>query len=300
MNIAPMSIPMTALDRFPLDRRLNAFRPDLADERLAGRVEAARFTPGTPMRVSVPVVDLRAEPRPDSGPQTQLLFGDTVRLFEEEDGWCWVQAERDNYTGYVSAASLERPGEAATHMVMAQRSFVYPGADLRLPHTMALSLGSRVRIVGAAETRGTRYALMESGEAMVESHLVPLDRLASDPVEVAGIFLHTPYLWGGSSGFGIDCSGLVQLSMWACGRPVLRDSDMQRETLGEIVEPDADYSNLQRGDLVFWKGHVAICAAPDMLIHASGHTMTVTLEPLRDAIARIADGYGLPVRVRRP
>lgn len=283
-----------------LDRRLNAYRPDLADERLTGQVEAARFAAGTPMQVSVPVVDLRAEPRMDSGPQTQMIFGDSVRVFEEMDGWSWVQAERDGYTGYVSAAALERPASDATHMVAVPRTFVYPGSDLRFPHTKALSLGSRVRIVGAAETRGTKYALLESGEALIASHLVPVDEHAADYVAVAETLLHTPYLWGGTSGFGIDCSGLVQLSMWVAGRKVLRDSDMQQNTLGDIIKPDATYSNLKRGDLVFWKGHVAICASPDMLIHASGHTMTVTLEPLQDAIKRIAYLYDLPTLVRRP
>ena len=283
-----------------LDRRLNAYRPDLADERLTGQVEAARFTAGTSMQVSVPVVDLRAEPRMDSGPQTQMIFGDSVRVFEEMDGWSWVQAERDGYTGYVSAAALERPAGDATHMVAVPRTFVYPGSDLRFPHTKALSLGSRVRIVGAAETRGTKYALLESSEALIASHLVPVDEHAADYVAVAETLLHTPYLWGGTSGFGIDCSGLVQLSMWVAGRKVLRDSDMQQNTLGDIIEPDATYSNLKRGDLVFWKGHVAICASPDMLIHASGHTMTVTLEPLQDAIKRIAYLYDLPTLVRRP
>ncbi len=283
-----------------LDRRLNAYRPDLADERLTGQVEAARFTAGTPMQVSASVVDLRSEPRMDSGPQTQMIFGDRVRVFEEMDGWSWMQAERDGYTGYVAAAALEQLAGTETHLVIVPRTFVYPGADLRFPHTMALSLGSRVRIVGAAETRGTKYALLESGEALIASHLAPVGEHAADYVSVAETLLHTPYLWGGTSGFGIDCSGLVQLSMWVAGREVLRDSDMQQNTLGEIVEPDASYSNLKRGDLVFWKGHVAICASPDMLIHASGHTMTVTLEPLQDAIKRIAYLYDLPTLIRRP
>ena len=283
-----------------LDRRLNAYRPDLADQRLTGQVEAARFTAGAPMQVSASVVDLRAEPRMDSGPQTQMIFGDPVRVFEEMDGWSWVQAERDGYTGYVSSATLEQTAGAETHLVIVPRTFVYPGSDLRFPHTKALSLGSRVRIVGAAETRGTKYALLESGEALIASHLAPVGEHAADYVAVAETLLHTPYLWGGTSGFGIDCSGLVQLCMWVTGRKVLRDSDMQQDTLGEIIEPDATYSNLKRGDLVFWKGHVAICASPDMLIHASGHTMTVTLEPLQDAIKRIAYLYDLPTLIRRP
>ncbi|MFD1198196.1 NlpC/P60 family protein [Brucella gallinifaecis] len=283
-----------------LDRRLNAYRPDLADERLIGQIKASRFTAGALMQVCDSVTDLRAEPRPDSGPQTQIIFGDIVRVFEEQDGWCWVQAERDGYTGYVSAAALEKPMGEPTHMVIVPRTFVYPGNDLRFAHTQALSLGSRVRITGTSEKRGTEYALLESGEALIAKHLAPLGESSGDFVKIAETLLHTPYLWGGTSGFGIDCSGLVQLSMWVAGRSVLRDSDMQENSIGKIIEPDAGYSNLQRGDLIFWKGHVAICASPDMLLHASGHTMTVTLEPLKDAIKRIAYLYDLPTRIRRP
>lgn len=283
-----------------LDHRLNIYRPDLADERLRGVVEARRFTSGKPMQVAAPVLDLRAEPNARSGPQTQILLGDRVQVFEEKDGWCWVQAERDGYTGYVPAESLEQPGPAHTHVVMVPRTFVYPGADLRFPITRALSLGAQVRVVGSAETRGTHYSLLESGEAIITKHLAPIDEPASDYVAIAETLLHTPYLWGGTSGFGIDCSGLVQLCLRVAGRNVLRDADMQQKSIGEVIDPGADYSGLKRGDLVFWKGHAAICQTPDMLIHASGHTMSVTLEPVREAIERIAYLYDLPTVFRRP
>ncbi|PRD44480.1 peptidase P60 [Phyllobacterium phragmitis] len=283
-----------------LDRRLHAFRPDLADTRLRGKVEAGRFAEGKPMHVAIPVVDVRSEPRPDSGPQTQLLLGDDVQVFEEVDGWCWVQSVRDGYVGYVSDFSLDRPRGEPTHMVCVPRTFVYPGADLRFPHTRALSLGSRIAITGEAETRGTGYALLESGEAIIARHLRPIGEHATDYVAVAETLLHTPYLWGGTSGFGIDCSGLVQLPMLMTGRNVLRDTDMQATTIGTVIEPDADYGNLQRGDLVFWKGHVAIMADEKTLIHANGHTMSTTFEPLREAIERIAYLYGYPTVIRRP
>lgn len=283
-----------------LDRRLHAFRSDLADERLKGQIETERFAPGKPMRVALPVVDLRAEPRPDSGPQTQLLLGDDVLVFDEADGWCWVQAASDGYVGYVSRSSLVEPNGEPTHVVNVPRTFVYPGPDLRFPHARALSLGSRVTVTGEAETRGTRYLTLDNGEAIIARHLQPVDQHADDFVAVAETLLHTPYLWGGTSAFGIDCSGLVQLAMRMAGKNVPRDSDMQAAALGTVIEPEADYGNLKRGDLIFWKGHAAIMADEKTLIHSNGHTMSTNFEPLRDAIERIAYLYSYPTVIRRP
>lgn len=282
-----------------LDKRLNAYRTDLADEGLRGLVEAARFVAGKPMRISDPVVDVRSEPRGDAPITTQFLFGDDVLVFEDHNGWCWIQNERDGYVGYVVDTTLDRRASDPTHIVIAPRSFVYPGSDLKFPRTSALSMGSLVTVTGGEERRGTLYAMLPSGEAMIAKHLVPIDEVAEDYVAVAETLMHTPYLWGGVSGFGIDCSGLIQLALLMTGQGVLRDSDMQAGTIGERIEPDENYHNLKRGDFVFWKGHAAMMASHSTLIHASGHTMSVTLEPLRDAIERIAYLYGKPTAVRR-
>jgi cell wall-associated NlpC family hydrolase len=280
-----------------LDRRLNAFRPDLADERLRGQVESARFVAGRPARALAPVVDLRAAPRPDAGQLAQLLMGDDVLVFEEAEGWAWVQAMRDGYVGYASAAMLGEPADAPTHVVAAPRTFVYPGPDLKLPRAAELSIGCRVTVVDHAEVRGTRYSVLPSGAVVVAAHLAEVDAAVPDYVAVAETLVRTPYLWGGNSGFGIDCSGLVQLSMRMAGRQVLRDSDMQAETVGEPLDPSA---RLQRGDLMFWKGHVAIVADPATLLHASGHVMQVIAEPLQPAVERIAKVYGGAIGLRRP
>jgi cell wall-associated NlpC family hydrolase len=282
-----------------LDRRLHVFRPDLASADLRGRADAERFVEGRPARIAAPVVDLRPAPRADSGIDTQLLRGAHVRVFEEREGWAWLQAEADGYVGYAPASALGAK-EEATHVVIAQRSFVYRGADLRFPATQVHSMGATVRIVGEAETRGTRYALLETGETMILDHLRPVCHVEPDYVTVAERFEHTPYLWGGVSGFGIDCSGLVQLSMRMAGKSALRDTDMQATSIGAKLDIGDDLAGLQRGDLVFWKGHVAIMLDAASMIHASGHTMRVTREPLADAVSRIGHLYGGPTGFRRP
>lgn len=281
-----------------LDRRLNAFRPDLADERLSGQVEARNFAAGRPARVAVPVLGVLDAPRPDAGLDTQLLAGDTVRVFDEAEGFAWVQAERDGYVGYVSGAGLAPVGDAPTHVVVAPRTFTYREPDMKKGATGALSMGSHVRIVGSASARGTDYALLESGEALIAAHLRPAGEVSGDYVAVAEMLEHTPYLWGGASAFGIDCSGLVQLSMRMTGQGVRRDTDMQAATVGTALGDEP--AGLRRGDLVFWKGHVAIMADAETIIHANGHTMMVSREKLAAAIERIAYLYGPPTGFRRP
>lgn len=280
-----------------LDRRLNAYRPDLADRRLEGQVEAARFTDGHKARVCVPVLDMRNAPDANAGLDTQLLLGDVVTVFDERNGFAWVQNEDDGYVGHVPASGLGTSGSAATHIIAVSRSFLYAEADMKRPMRAALSLGNRLVITGTAETRGSVYSLLENGEAVMSQHLRPASETVADYVAVAEMLERTPYLWGGKSAFGIDCSGLVQLCLCMAGRSAPRDTDMQAASLGEAL-PDGE--RLQRGDLVFWKGHVAIMLDENEAIHASGHAMMVVRERLDDAIARIEPFYGRPTGFRRP
>lgn len=283
-----------------LDARLHAFRPDLADARLEGKVEAACFVAGRPARISAAVADIRKAPGLVAGVDTQFLLGDDVTVFEDKDGWAWVQGERDSYVGYAASSTLGPRGETPTHVVSVPRTFVYPGADLRFPQRGQLSMGCAVAVAGSAETRGTAYAVLASGEAVIARHLRPIADRAADYVAIAEEFLGTPYLWGGASGFGIDCSGLVQLSMRMAGRNAPRDTDMQAASLGEKFDPGTDFSGLRRGDLVFWKGHVAIMTDAGNMVHASGHTMLVSREGFREAVDRIGYLYGGPTVFRRP
>lgn len=282
------------------DKRLHAIRPDLADERFRGEIASDRFVAGRPARIVAPVANVLKEPSADAGLSTQLQLGEDVTVFDEADGWAWVQGVFDGYVGYVAADSLGDIAAAKTHIVRVPRTFVYSGPDLKLPHRASLSMGAAVAVTGHAETRGTRYGVLASGEAIIADHLAAVGEHAADFVAVAETFALTPYLWGGCTGFGIDCSGLVQLSMRMAGHKALRDSDMQSETIGDLIDPGEDRAGLRRGDLVFWKGHVAIMTDPDNIIHANGHTMMVSRERLTDAIDRIGYLYGTPTGFRRP
>jgi cell wall-associated NlpC family hydrolase len=280
-----------------LDRRLHAYRPDLAEAGLEGKVEAARFVSGTPARVCVPVVALRPEPDLARGIDTELLHGEDVTIFDRAGGWCWVKAVSDGYVGYVPEDAIAEAAPAPTHMVIAQRTFLYPEPELRKPYRTVLSIGSRVHVSGEAEARGNRYLVLADGTAIFSKHLLPLGALdGEDYVAIAARFLEVPYLWGGRSGLGVDCSGLVQLALRMTGRNAPRDTDMQAEGLGEPIER----ADVRRGDLVFWKGHVAIFEDADTIIHANGNTMTVARENFAAAVERIGWLYEQPTGYRRP
>jgi cell wall-associated NlpC family hydrolase len=284
-----------------LDRRLHAYRADLADIRLKHQIAAERYAEGWPATVIVPVAQIRPKPEADIAIDTEALFGETLNVFDRHNGWAWVQLDADGYVGYMPEADISAAtgAGAPTHLVSVPRSFVYPGADLRYPPAHALSMASRVAVTGSAETRGTGYAVLVDGTAMIAAHLRPIgESAAADAVSVAASFLQTPYLWGGRSGFGIDCSGLVQMALAMTGKSAPRDSDQQSQNLGLAIDPARDA--LKRGDLVFWKGHVGFLEDAQTLLHASGATMSVTREPLQAAIERIARLYGPPTGYRRP
>lgn len=280
-----------------LDRRLNAYRSDLADEALIDDVNAERFERGVPARVVVAVAPLRAQPDASLSIETEILFGEDVQVFDRTGGWAWVKALSDGYVGYMPETSLGAIEIAPSHHVVVPRTFLYPGPDLRFRFLESLSMGSRISVTGEAETRGTRYFLLADGRAVVAGHCLPLGSYVDDDyVSIAVRFMETPYLWGGRSGFGIDCSGLVQLALSMTGRGAPRDSDMQASGLGEPITR----AELRRGDLVFWKGHVGIMEDEETLLHANGHTMTVARENFESAVARIGWLYEMPTGYRRP
>lgn len=277
-----------------LDPRLHAHRPDLADAALAGKVEAQHFVEPRIVQVVEPVVTVHKAPRFDAMQLTQALFGERVKLFHEEEGWAWVQLERDGYVGYVNGNALSPNVVAPTHRIAVPSTYMYPDANLKTLPAVPLTLNARVTVTSESGS----YSQLSNGRFVFTAHLKPVDDVESDFVAVAEMFRHVPYYWGGKSVQGLDCSGLVQLALEACGRPALRDSDMQEQTLGERLLVN-DLDSLKRGDLVFWNGHVGIMTDDRMLLHANGHHMMVAAEPLKDAVDRIAARYGQLTSIRR-
>ncbi len=300
----------------PFDPRLNVIRPDLADARLQNKVEAETYVTGEPATVITPVVDIKGSTDPDSNTTHQLLLGEKVMVYEEAKEKKWIQSTSDSYVGYVSSdtikaaegislsSSQSSAPDAVSHIVCVPVTFCYPNAELRNPPICSLSIGSRVTVSTYESVRGIKYALLEEGGAIIDKHLREIEDYPSDFVKVCELLINVPYLWGGASGFGIDCSSLVQLSMRMCGRQVLRDSDMQAATIGMEIDAGNNYQELLRGDLIFWRGHVAVhqgdIEGVAHIIHASGHTMNVASEPLHQAIERIDYLYEKPIGFRRP
>lgn len=277
-----------------LDPRLNAFREDLADARLEGRVPASRFAAGRPAQVRNPVLGVFKEPRFDAMQVTQLLLGERVRIFEDHEGWAWIQAESDSYVGYVAADGLTDDVAEPTHRVSVPTTLLFPGPDIKMQPTITVTMNARLAV---AAVEG-RFARLRSGRYAIARHLKPVAESEADFVASAGALLHTPYLWGGKSALGIDCSGLVQLALESAGIASPRDSDMQEKNLGSLLG-HGERKMLRRGDLVFWKGHVGIMRDEATLLHANAHFMQVTSEPLAIAEARIAANDGAITAIRR-
>lgn len=281
----------------PPDPRLHACRPDLADETLRGRVEAGRYVAGQPYHVTVGTLALRTDPSPVARLGSELLFGESVAVFEIANGWAWLQNNADSYVGYADAAGLAPGRTRPTHRVGALRTYVYAEPDLKAPVRDLLSMNAPV---AAAEPSGPFVALAAGGWVWAE-HLARDGEFESNHGAVALRFEGTPYLWGGRTSVGLDCSALVQMALARCGGAAPRDSDMQAEAVGVAVPFDGDQAVLQRGDLVFWPGHVGIWLAPRHFVHATATHMMTVVEPFDVAARRIRAVTGDEVAVvRRP
>lgn len=272
----------TTADR--LDPRLHPLRPDLAARRYSGSFAAARFADGVQYNVAKGCLSMRGRPEAAASQTSQLLFGEAFDVFELKNGWAWGQALRDGYVGYVEASGLTRDPVAPTHHVTALASHIYPAADLKTIPLEVVYMGAALSLKAGPAVKG--FAALNTGGWIYARHLAPLGELQADYVATAQKFLGAPYLWGGKSCAGLDCSALVQIALFAAGINIPRDTDLQLKALGPALDIGAD---LQRGDIAFFPGHVGIMLDDRRLLHANARQMAVSVDLLEDVKAVVAE-----------
>jgi len=269
------------------DKRVTAARADLAASHLKGVVDAPRFADGEKFSIAVGRASLRVRPSDDAAQDSELLFGEIFTVYDRSNGWAWGQAANDLYVGYVKEEALAAPF-ATQAKVSALLAPVFPAGDLKTPVRDLLPMNAAVPVVA----RSGDYVQIGEDRYLHQRHLAPTEK---DFVAVAEHFLGAPYVWGGKTAAGLDCSGLVQTALQAVGKAAPRDTDMMEKALGDAVS----LSDVHRGDLVFWKGHMGVMLDESRLLHANAFHMAVAIEPLADAIARIEKVAGPVTSVRR-
>jgi cell wall-associated NlpC family hydrolase len=277
------------------DPRLTPARPDLAAKYLEGKVKAERFVTGEEFEISDVIAPVRERPSSEAPLLTQALKGERVTIYDRNgEGFAWGQLNSDGYVGWLPDRALTKPAAAPTHKVAAIRTFAFPGPSIKLPPAETLVMGALVCVI----REDGPFAVTREGWYLPRQHLGGIDRFVEDFVAVAERFVGTPYLWGGKSSFGIDCSGLVQVALNAAGTGCPRDSDMQQESLGRLLGL-SESSRLDRGDLMFWKVHVAIVRDAATIVHANAHHMATAIENTREAIARIKAAGSEIIAIKR-
>jgi len=265
------------------DPRLTPARPDLAAKYLEGKIKAGRFVAGETFEITAAIAPVHEAPSSDTRLSTQALKGERATIYDRNgEGWAWGQLDSDGYVGWLPDSSLAKPQAAPTHKVTAIRTFAFSGPSIKLPHLHTLVMESLLTVIREDGT----FAVTGEGWYLPRQHLGNRDRVEKDFVNVAERFVGTPYLWGGKSSLGIDCSGLLQVALNAAGVDCPRDSDMQQGGLGKDLDLSQS-TKLRRGDLIFWKGHVAIARDATTIVHANAHHMATAIENTADAIARI-------------
>jgi cell wall-associated NlpC family hydrolase len=268
--------------------------PPLPDRRLTPQIQPG--STGEPMRLTVGIMPLRPQPGTDVGIDTEIIFGETLTLYDEMEGWSYVQAQRDGYVGWLPSHALEPAGTAATHRVSTLRTYVYAGPSIKVPDPILAPQGALLTVTGHEKD----FAVLDNRRYVYAAHIARVDAPAADFVSVAEAYLGAPYYWGGRTSLGLDCSGLLQTALREAGIAAPRDSDMLEAFFPYSLPILPDLSGLQRGDAIFWNGHTGVMRDSETLLHANGYHMLVASEPLTDAAARILEkSFGPITAIKR-
>jgi cell wall-associated NlpC family hydrolase len=277
------------------DSRVVPARADLAAAHLKGKIQADRFVEGARKVVRRGHTPLHSAPSEAAMRDTELLYGEVFVVYETNDGWCWGQAVRDNYVGYAHASALTDPGETPDHRIIGLSTPLLREPSLKTSPLDLLPLNARVKVIG----RESKCLQIEGGGFIYEKHIAPLSYRAPDWVAVAQRFLGVPYIWGGRTLAGLDCSGLIQTALEASDIDIPRDSDQQEAALRNDVPVTSNLSGLVRGDIVFWTDHVGVMLDSERLLHANGFYGEVAIEPLRTAVERITAAGNAITSIKR-
>lgn len=273
-----------------LDRRTHAVRGDLADVSLAGVLFAPHYAKAMPMHCIKPSAFVREKNAASAPAVSQLLYGEEFHVLDVTGDWAWGFCGHDGYVGYVLRDALDPVSEAPAFRVTSISAPVFASADIKSPVVANLPMGAIISGTLEGDLIATAHGYVHS------RHVTQGTQSAEDYVAVAQRFLGQPYVWGARGGGGLDCSGLVQMALGMCGHKVPRDTDMQREGIGSDI---AEGAALQRGDLVFFPGHVGIMTDGEHILHANAYWMAVVIEPLADVLARLQAEHEQPIIARR-
>ena len=264
-----------------LDPREFAFRPTIAASYLQGIVAADQFSDGVVCSVTESVLPLKNKPNDQAERASEMLFGEKFIVYERQGAWAWGQSQTDGYVGFVKINGLSDQPASPTHEIKELKTFVYQRPDIKSPVIKELSMGSRVSL----KEKGENFICLKEGGWIVKKHVVELNIKEASFIAVAKKYIGTPYLWGGRSSNGLDCSALVQLSLSRVGILAPRDTDQQEETVGCFCGKNPE--GIEKGDLLYTQGHVAISSGRDLVLHANVHHMRVVEEPLQAFLSRL-------------
>lgn len=273
-----------------LDPRLTAARPDIAWSGLKGKIDTSKFVAGKIRTISTPYANLKKTPRNTAPLLTQGLLGEKFRALEEHGGWAFGQLLEDGYVGYIKLEALGAHIPDPSHLVTVPLTHIYARPDLKTPDPLALPFGAKITIregapkAGFAEAQGLGWICLR--------HIARLGVYDKDYVKTASRFLHVPYVWGGKTALGLDCSSLIQLAMTHAGIPCPRDTDQQARSLGHSISNKPDLALCKKGDLVFFKGHAGLMLDGTHLLHANATHMRVTIDDARAVADRLAKEFG--------